>query len=70
MAPIYLCQLFPQGPGVIPETVPRDVKYLVLVVNGRTPEKIKDAKQWLDDLKMWDMPPEIMLVMLGNEVKY
>ncbi|XP_069988064.1 ribitol-5-phosphate xylosyltransferase 1 isoform X1 [Penaeus vannamei] len=55
------------GPGVIPETVPRDVKYLVLVVNGRTPEKIKDAKQWLNELKMWDMPPEILLVMLGNE---
>ncbi|XP_068242067.1 ribitol-5-phosphate xylosyltransferase 1-like isoform X1 [Palaemon carinicauda] len=55
------------GPGIVPETVPHDVTHLVLVVNGRTEEKIGHAKVWLDDLVTWDKPPVIILLMLGNE---
>ncbi|XP_071530198.1 ribitol-5-phosphate xylosyltransferase 1-like isoform X2 [Panulirus ornatus] len=55
------------GPGVVPEIVPHDVKHLVLVVNGRTEEKVKDAKLWLDYLQTWESPPVTILLMLGNE---
>ena len=32
---------FRHGPGVVPNTVPADVEYLVLVLNGRTDEKVR-----------------------------
>jgi len=41
---------FRWGPGVIPTTVPNDVSYLVLVLNGHSEDKIATAKQWLDVL--------------------
>ncbi|XP_045604782.2 ribitol-5-phosphate xylosyltransferase 1 isoform X3 [Procambarus clarkii] len=55
------------GPGVIPDTVPHDVKNVVLVINGRTNDKVKDARQWLDHIQAWETPPVTILVMLGNE---
>ncbi|XP_042205433.1 ribitol-5-phosphate xylosyltransferase 1-like isoform X2 [Homarus americanus] len=55
------------GPGVTPDSVPRDMKNVVLVVNGRTEEKVTDAKYWLDSIQSWDTPPVVILVMLGNE---
>nr|XP_053643270.1 ribitol-5-phosphate xylosyltransferase 1-like isoform X2 [Cherax quadricarinatus] len=55
------------GPGIITDTVPHDVKNLVLVVNGRTEEKVKDARHWLDYIQSWETPPVTILVMLGNE---
>ena len=56
------------GPGIVPETVPHDVTHLILVINGRTDEKIADAKVWLEDLMTWDKPPVTIVIMLGNEV--
>ncbi|KAK8391604.1 hypothetical protein O3P69_017262 [Scylla paramamosain] len=55
------------GPGITPETVPEDVRSLVLVVNGRTDEKVKEARLWLDHLQAQNVPPTTILVMLGNE---
>lgn len=57
------------GPGITPETVPEDVRSLVLVVNGRTDEKVKEARLWLDHLQAQNAPPTTILVMLGNEVR-
>ena len=34
---------FRHGPGVVPNTVPADVRHLVLVLNGRTDEKVAGA---------------------------
>ena len=50
------------------QTVPKDVKYVILVINGRTEEKIVFAKIWLDYLKSIAVPPKTIIVMLGNEV--
>ncbi|KAK7084249.1 Ribitol-5-phosphate xylosyltransferase 1 [Halocaridina rubra] len=55
------------GPGIVPETVSHDVSHLVLVINGRSEEKVKDAKVWLEDLLTWETAPVTVLVMLGNE---
>ena len=41
---------FRWGPGIIQTTVPADTEYLVLILNGRSPEKISTAKQWLQYL--------------------
>lgn len=61
--------IFVPGPGITPETVPEDVRSLVLVVNGRTEEKVKEARLWLDHLQAQNAPPTTILVMLGNEVR-
>lgn len=55
------------GPGIVPETVPHDTTHLVLVINGRTEDKLNDAMVWLDDLVTWETPPVTTVVMLGNE---
>lgn len=43
---------FRWGPGIIQSTVPSDTEYLVLVLNGRAPNKISTAKQWLHYLDL------------------
>ena len=39
----------------------------MLVINGRTSEKIEKGKEWLDHLRKKEKPPSIIIVMLGNE---
>ncbi|KAK4319800.1 hypothetical protein Pmani_009296 [Petrolisthes manimaculis] len=55
------------GPGVVPESVPRDVSKVVLVINGRTQEKVNEARRWLHHLSTLAPAPPTLLVMLGNE---
>lgn len=58
---------FKNGPSVVPSTVPLKVKYLVIILNGRAPDKIKFAKMWLDFLKSLSNLKRTVLLMLGSE---
>ncbi|XP_071961655.1 ribitol-5-phosphate xylosyltransferase 1-like [Antedon mediterranea] len=58
---------FRTGPGVVQSTVPQDVENLVLVLNGRTQEKIDFARSWLDYLPHYSNLKNIAVVLLGNE---
>ncbi|XP_049783187.1 ribitol-5-phosphate xylosyltransferase 1-like isoform X2 [Schistocerca cancellata] len=55
------------GPGLIQTTVPSDVEKLVLVLNGRSEEKINVAKQWLDYVPLYKKLTHIAVVLLGDE---
>lgn len=55
------------GPGVIQTTVPFDVQYLVLVLNGRSTEKIEAAKLWLDYIPLFTNLLKLAVVLLGDE---
>ena len=58
---------FCTGPSVVQSTIPMDVKHLVLILNGREPNKIKFAKDWLDILPHLPQLENAGLVILGNE---
>ena len=58
---------FRTGPGVIPDSVPRDTKSLVLVLNGREQTKIQFARSWLDSLDSLTKLKNVAVVLLGNE---
>ncbi|XP_046407109.1 ribitol-5-phosphate xylosyltransferase 1-like [Ischnura elegans] len=59
--------VFRSGPGVVPNTVPLNVQYLILVVNGRSENKITAAKIWLESLHSYSHLKKVILVVLGNE---
>ncbi|KAF0309331.1 Ribitol-5-phosphate xylosyltransferase 1 [Amphibalanus amphitrite] len=58
---------FRHGPGVVPNTVPADVRYLVLILNGRTDEKVRVARQWLDLLPRLVLLQHTAVVLHGSE---
>ena len=58
---------FRTGPGVVPQKVPQDLSHLVLVLNGRTSQKVDSAKSWLDLLPQFRRLQRVVLVLLGNE---
>ncbi|PNF28880.1 hypothetical protein B7P43_G03847 [Cryptotermes secundus] len=60
--------IYRSGPGIIQTTVPSDVQYLILVLNGRSEEKIKSAKLWLDYLPLYPNLKKMAVVLLGNEM--
>eukprot|EP00051_Salpingoeca_urceolata_P016341 m.216162 g.216162 ORF g.216162 m.216162 type:complete len:365 (-) comp18652_c1_seq1:170-1264(-) len=55
------------GPGVLPQKIPKDTRHAVLVINGRTEEKIAFAKTWLEMLPRHPALAAVGLVLLGNE---
>jgi hypothetical protein len=59
--------IYRSGPGIIQTTVPNDVQYLVLVLNGRSEEKIESSKLWLDYLPLYPDLKKLAVVLLGNE---
>jgi hypothetical protein len=59
--------IYRSGPGIIQTTVPSDVQYLILVLNGRSEEKIMSAKLWLDYLPLYPNLKKLAVVLLGNE---
>ncbi|XP_021922540.1 transmembrane protein 5-like [Zootermopsis nevadensis] len=59
--------VYRSGPGIIQTTVPSDVQYLVLVLNGRSEEKIMSSKMWLDYLPLYQNLKKLAVVLLGNE---
>ena len=64
---IDLIPRFRTGPGVIPSKVPRETEHLLLVINGRSPSKIKAGKVWLDSLPAFPRLKNVAVVMLGME---
>lgn len=59
--------IYRSGPGIIQTTVPSNVQYLILVLNGRSEEKIMSAKLWLDYLPLYPNLKKMAVVLLGNE---
>ncbi|XP_069693916.1 ribitol-5-phosphate xylosyltransferase 1-like [Periplaneta americana] len=59
--------IYRSGPGIIQTTVPNDVQYLILVLNGRSDEKIAAAKLWLDYVPFYTKLKKLAVVLLGNE---
>ena len=58
---------FRTGAGIIPQNAPRGAENLVLIINGRTEEKIKFAKMWLDSLRKLPKLKNTAVILLGNE---
>ncbi|XP_060598155.1 ribitol-5-phosphate xylosyltransferase 1-like, partial [Ruditapes philippinarum] len=58
---------FRTGPGVIPEQVPKDTENLLLILNGREPDKVQFAETWLKSLHNLSQLRNVGLVLLGNE---
>lgn len=58
---------FKNGPGFIQTTVPQSVKYLVLVLNGRTSNNVVKSEEWLIYLKKLKQLKRVCVVILGNE---
>ncbi|KAL1110581.1 hypothetical protein AAG570_008109, partial [Ranatra chinensis] len=55
------------GPGFIQTTVPQDVEYLVIVLNGRTQNDVKKSKLWIDYLPRLEKLKKTAIMLLGNE---
>ncbi|XP_003741494.1 ribitol-5-phosphate xylosyltransferase 1 [Galendromus occidentalis] len=55
------------GPGIIPQTAPSDVEYLILVLNGRSKDKISFARSWLDYLDNYPRLQHTIVILLGDE---
>lgn len=58
---------FKTGAGIIPQTVPKMSKNVVLILNGRVEEKVKFAKMWLKSLENFPDIRNVAVIMLGNE---
>lgn len=58
---------FKNGPGFIQTTVPQSVKYLVLILNGRTPDNVEKCEQWLKYLKKLKYLKRVCVIIQGNE---
>lgn len=58
---------FKNGPGIAPSTVPTNIQFLVIVLNGRSMEKVNEAIKWLDFTKVLSNLKSLILVLLGNE---
>lgn len=55
------------GPGYIQTTLPQNVRYLILVLNGRTFENSIKAREWLDYLYRLQSLRKLAVFLLGNE---
>nr|CAD7575339.1 unnamed protein product [Timema californicum] len=55
------------GPGIIQSTVPSDVEFVVLVLNGRSKDKIAISKVWLDYLPLYKKLRGAIVLLLGDE---
>lgn len=58
--------IYRSGPQLVPNSFPL-VRNLVLVVNGRSQEKITRARLWLDYLPMYPNLKNTAVVILGDE---
>ena len=59
--------IFRTGPGIIPDTVPKDSQNIILILNGRVQEKIRFAEMWLKSLQLLPSVKNVAVVLLGNE---
>lgn len=58
---------FLSGPGYIQTTIPQEIKYLVLVLNGRSYNKKLYAAQWLDYIYKLSNLRKLGVILLGDE---
>ncbi|KAF6216314.1 hypothetical protein GE061_000655 [Apolygus lucorum] len=58
---------FLSGPGYIQTTIPRNIEYLVLILNGRSDDKKQAALLWLDYLNVLTNLKGVGIVLLGDE---
>ncbi|KAH3819454.1 hypothetical protein DPMN_121189, partial [Dreissena polymorpha] len=58
---------FRTGPGVVPGEVPKSTENLLLILNGREPEKVNFAESWIASLDSLPHLQNVGLVLLGNE---
>ncbi|EDV29740.1 uncharacterized protein TRIADDRAFT_19905 [Trichoplax adhaerens] len=58
---------FLSGPGIIQQNSGKDSENVILILNGRSSDKIKFAKTWLEHLPSLKKLRNVALVMLGNE---
>jgi hypothetical protein len=59
--------IYRTGAGLVPSTSPKNVTHLVLVINGRSSTKVREAKIWLDSLPAYEKLLKVAVVLLGNE---
>lgn len=55
------------GPGYIQDSIPQDVEFMVLVLNGRSFDKVTKAKEWFDYLYNAPLIKKVAVVLLGDE---
>lgn len=58
---------FRTGPAIVPSTVPEDAMHVILILNGRTREKIEAAKAWLEALPSLPKLKKAAAIVLGDE---
>ncbi|EDO34485.1 predicted protein [Nematostella vectensis] len=58
---------FRTGPGVAPNKVPKETENLVLVLNGREPQKVEFAQAWLESLRFFSRLRNVAVILLGSE---
>ncbi|XP_038054499.1 ribitol-5-phosphate xylosyltransferase 1-like isoform X2 [Patiria miniata] len=58
---------FRMGPGVLPNKVPTEVENLLLVLNGRAPDKVEFTRTWLDYLDAFPQLRNVALMLIGSE---
>ncbi|KAK7862902.1 hypothetical protein R5R35_002454 [Gryllus longicercus] len=59
--------MFRTGPGLIQTTAPYDVEHLILILNGRSQEKLVASTMWLDYLPQYTKLKKLAVIILGNE---
>ena len=65
-----MCMLyrFFSGPGIAPQSIPKDSSNAVLVLNGREASKVFVARRWLDYIVEHSSQfSNVAVVLLGNE---
>ncbi|XP_065348669.1 ribitol-5-phosphate xylosyltransferase 1-like [Cloeon dipterum] len=58
---------FKSGPGLVPATAPKNVTHLVIVLNGRSENKIEQARVWLDSMPAFEDLRTLAVILLGDE---
>ena len=59
---------FRTGPGVVPESIPKSTENLILVINGREPDKIEFSRMWLKSVDNLSQLRNLAVVLLGDEL--
>ncbi|XP_041458558.1 ribitol-5-phosphate xylosyltransferase 1-like isoform X1 [Lytechinus variegatus] len=55
------------GDGVQPDKVPQDIENVMLILNGRAPDKEEYTRYWLDYLGSYSQLRRVVLMLIGNE---
>ncbi|XP_059488754.1 ribitol-5-phosphate xylosyltransferase 1-like [Neocloeon triangulifer] len=58
---------FKSGPGLVPASAPKNVTHLVIILNGRSEDKIEQARVWLDSMPAYEDLRTLAVILLGDE---